>query len=809
MQSFEPCDGLDGVVPSTQPSRVLQDGTNTFNIGTDSCEGNQPIEMEVMEITADDFNGQISEWVSLLDESVVHVNKKILRSSGITIAESDRSTTTRPSRAEEMRLKRLRTDLEEQKKLTSMWKNKYYQKVLDHEEVARNYLNKIDYLQRRLSYCETVFKDIKNNLNNLSVQSDKNIANKVLLSADHRNRAPCKEYSLINKYYKKKFTSDESAGISDRENRWMEKKSKVIEFFLRDENSRPAPGIHEVITRKKRKMRKRYLSDTILNLYRKFCDEHGKIISRAFFYKLKPFWVVRLKVTERDTTACKDHENFQYIFEKLRYHRIISANNLHTFITSITCDYKNKSCMYGQCSKCKSINIELNVDDVVTWHYCWVTEQISRKGSKGLIFKVKLTRKKKIVCSLSELVKKFNGGLRKFLIHVYRSHHQYQAFDAIIKNLSPRKVHVIVDWSMNFEGKYTKEIHATHFGASKTQISLHTGVFFYVHAGKIEMESFCTVSDSLRHDACAVWAHLQPVIGKIKSMVPDVEEISYQSDGPTTQYRNKTNFFLFNHFSDEYELKNASWHFSESGHSKGRGDGVGGGFKESLNRGVCCGRDILCADDIINFMQEKESKINVFKILLEDIEKIDGILRTIKLETVKGTMKIRQVVWQEDKKDDLTFRYLTCNVCSLDVTCTHYDMPHSSISFKNFKQPTTSGDTELQTFKESELASYKQFSICDFRVEDWVVVIFDRIWYPGVIKKVTKKKILIRFTEREEKKIWWPSPIFEQSLFPSQILLKIECLKEVKNSKGEKVLKIKDKDYDYTDSCAKNCSIYE
>lgn len=75
----------------------------------------------------------------------------------------------------------------------------------------------------------------------------------------------------------------------------------------------PAPGAREFVTRQKQKMRKRYLNDTIENLYKKYTNESGNVISRALFYRLRPFYVVNKKFSARDTSLCKEHTNFQMI----------------------------------------------------------------------------------------------------------------------------------------------------------------------------------------------------------------------------------------------------------------------------------------------------------------------------------------------------------------------------------------------------------------------------------------------------------------------------------------------------------------
>jgi hypothetical protein len=88
----------------------------------------------------------------------------------------------------------------------------------------------------------------------------------------------------------------------------------------------------------------------------------------------------------------------------------------------------------------------------------------------------------------------------------------------------------------------SSEIQSMHFGASKKQLSLHTGIYY---TGKKEKQTFATVSECLAHGPSAIWAHLRPTLKRIKEKSPGVRKIYIFSDGPTTQYRQKSNFFLF------------------------------------------------------------------------------------------------------------------------------------------------------------------------------------------------------------------------------------------------------------------------
>lgn len=79
-----------------------------------------------------------------------------------------------------------------------------------------------------------------------------------------------------------------------------------------------------------------------------------------------------------------------------------------------------------------------------------------------------------------------------------------------------------------------------HFGASKHQITLHTGVHYVGRQGKAN--PFCTVSDSMNHSPPAIWAHLKPVLDFIQSE-HKIGIMHFASDGPTSQYRQRPTLY--------------------------------------------------------------------------------------------------------------------------------------------------------------------------------------------------------------------------------------------------------------------------
>ena len=68
-------------------------------------------------------------------------------------------------------------------------------------------------------------------------------------------------------------------------------------------------------------------------------------------------------------------------------------------------------------------------------------------------------------------------------------------------------------------------------------------------------------------------------------------------------------------------LTNATWNYTVSGHGKSAADGIGGNMKVMCDNAVFGGKiDVLCAQDMIEVVRSKTSKINMFLVTEEDIK---------------------------------------------------------------------------------------------------------------------------------------------------------------------------------------------
>lgn len=185
---------------------------------------------------------------------------------------------------------------------------------------------------------------MKHTISQLHTRREKNVIASVVSNLfSGKMRAPDKELSSRDNYYTKSQTNKfRIFKTVDRRQTWKEIKNSVVNFYLEDENSLLAPGVRDFVTKNKRNMRKRYMVNTIENLYKKYCNTSGQNISKAIFYNMRPFWVVKKKyqfvihvcayiiqISNLSSTGCD-------------FYKIIEVKSLQTFIESIRCHVTKK-----------------------------------------------------------------------------------------------------------------------------------------------------------------------------------------------------------------------------------------------------------------------------------------------------------------------------------------------------------------------------------------------------------------------------------------------------------------------------------
>ncbi|CAH2100821.1 unnamed protein product [Euphydryas editha] len=263
-----------------------------------------------------------------------------------------------------------------------------------------------------------------------------------------------------------------------------------------------------------------------------------------------------------------------------------------------------------------------------------------------------------------------------FLNHVHKIKFQHNAIKTLKNNLSVQEAFLHVDFSENYSLKFAEEVQAFHFGGSRQQVSLHTSVA-YTHNftfGAIIPISFCTVSDCLRHDAPAIWAHLVPLIQHVIEVNPLIETLHLLSDSPSSQYRNKYMFFIITQICQDFpQIRKITWNYSEAGDRKGAPDGVGAVLKRTADRMNLFGKDVGTYDQFCDILMQNVDNVIIKKVDEQEITTKERLIPN-NLKTFKGTLSMYQVLWDRTVPTTV-LRQLSCFDCNADKKCIHgYDL---------------------------------------------------------------------------------------------------------------------------------------
>lgn len=471
--------------------------------------------------------------------------------------------------------------------------------------------------------------------------------------------------------------------LKENKNRFL-----IENFFLSEDVSRTTAGIKETVTKKKIKKQKRYLLSNMKTLYKKFIRLYGHGISYTTFTRYRPFYVLKPTEVTRNTCLCKQHTNIELKSSKLRQLNLIDEKDPHKLYILTVCDKSNCKCMYNLCKNCKSVTVpmkEFNENDEVKWEK-WLTTKETRQKKRGgeqISVLVQMTSKVTINGTLGELTKEFHDEMSLLRKHVFNIKMQNMAYSHLKTNLKSNEAIIHADFSENYACKLAAEVQSFHFGGSRQQVTLHTGIMY---TSKEKPLPFATVSPNREHGPPAIWAHLKPILEHLKIEYPDVTTVHFFSDGPSSQYKQKKNFYLFSTQIYEMGFKNATWSFFESSHGKGAPDGVGGVLKRLANHYVAHGCDITDATVFFKLMQE-QSKVTLFYVTDQEIEQSSQNLPSEPLKTIRGTRDIHQVV--TSKRNEIIYRPISCfcqeNDWERGLTCNCF-FPVQSVSFVSSKK---------------------------------------------------------------------------------------------------------------------------
>ncbi|KAJ3612394.1 hypothetical protein NHX12_020670 [Muraenolepis orangiensis] len=368
-------------------------------------------------------------------------------------------------------------------------------------------------IKRALLFHTSLIEDIRTKYANAKTDREKQLIAKVV-SGNILKKYKLQKHAQTAFGYSKK-RAKYSVDLTYRGRKCVsgnEIRKNVTSFFLRDDVSRMTTGRKQTVTRMKKKMQKRLLTDTMKNLHRRFLSEHIGHVSYTSFCRLRPFWVVTPSASDRDTCLCKKHENLQFMANALQSQGFLSSRNIEEMCEATMCDPKSKVCAYGECSECLlTCHPMQKAPGEANILFCqWMTEKVTKEEKVSNI-----TVKREMTTTEHDLTKDFQERLLHFRRHVFNIKWQFDAYRELRRSLKHNESLLHIDFSENYVCKYGKEIQSVHFGGSHQQASLHTGVLYT--AGEQVPHTFCSISPSRRHDPVAIWAHLDPILKAVEA----------------------------------------------------------------------------------------------------------------------------------------------------------------------------------------------------------------------------------------------------------------------------------------------------
>lgn len=425
--------------------------------------------------------------------------------------------------------------------------------------------------------------------------------------------------------------------------RTLKLENEIKDFYL--ENSTLDPNKKLWVKIAGEKIQKQYLNQNIKNLCDQFNHQNGKNISYSTFARHRPRQCVFRNIEARDTCACITHENMKMLIKYLYSKKIIVMSTDYQAVKSITCPKSSLNCFNRQCLRCRGKTLPLKFeasDENLHTFKKWITtkeHRVSEKTRRPIV--VTIAKKQELIMTKEELEIYFEKEFSDFLQHIHRFLFQHREIQNLTSSLLENEIAIDIDWSENYNCKYAVEIQGVHFGASRQQITIHTGMLYT----KTTKKGFASFSECLRHDSCAVIAHVIKILSEMKKsgLISDkVDTLHIVSDGLTAQYKNKNMFRLLTQYLPKFflEIVTITHSYSEKGHGKGGKDGIGATLKRT-------------GDDVVEYGAD----VNDYSALLKTIEKNAQIFLLLTLLEKKLTWSIQ--IFLQNLKLLLVLGYFT------------------------------------------------------------------------------------------------------------------------------------------------------
>lgn len=534
------------------------------------------------------------------------------------------------------------------------------------------------------------------------------------------------------------------------------KRQKVKDFLTRDDNSRMMPGKGDKVTDNKKHEQKRVLNDSMGFLHMKFQAETEDKMSFATFCRLRPKSIALTRYITKNQCLCQKHQNMALTLKALRSFGATVPQNPDEFMRKYIQD--------------ESMLKDATVDcpEVIN-HEQWkkVTLDDGKKRTKV----VNTERPKAVFMDLLE------KQTQEFKQHVYRVKQQYKAMGDLKDNLPEGHVIAQMDFAENFTCSTADAVQSAYWNA--TTITLHPVVIYYREAAELKHINYVFVSDDLGHNIGSVYAFLKRLIPEVReSLNSELKKVYYWTDGPSSQYRNKTAFYIVSNHEDMLGTA-AEWNYFETGHGKGACDGVGGTAKRMADLSIKQGKvTVQDGSDFYKWGCQYHKSARYMLVTQDECanarKEIEDI--NVRLIAVKGTMQVHHVspVAKGRVRTMVTSCY--CESCldgrihtKFEESTVMKEQPNDNnvVEVNEGRQHTEVGGVDTDEFPHEDAENTQGQPRNDpFVSKEWVAAIYENDWHIGQIEETDLEDgdCLVTFMRRDMSRstsniaFKWPFP---------------------------------------------------
>ena len=625
-------------------------------------------------------------------------------------------------------------------------------------------------IKKRLLFSNAVIQEIQSTAGSSTKQSNRANLHKLVAGAK-----VLKKYRLLRMVQKgtglgrhnlSKANTNNASQRKQLRRSWSMLHEEVVTFLEREDNSRMCPGKKDCCKTDDmgNKKQKKFLCDYISNLYTKYIAENPdkRTVSLSAFQRVRQTRCPHIKPVQfssRNLCLCPRHQNMALKLKAMKSLGLPVVENPDEFIRRHTDDEVDDLLSSLQ-------------PDVIQFEEWARVESDGRKKTK--LINVSLAKQ--------EFIARLKTSIQEFRQHVFRIKKQFEALSDCKKNLPKGECVVLMDFSENYTCVPLEEVQSGYW--NQEGVTIHPlVVYFRDEDDNLSHQSYVAVSDEKGHNSSTVIAILNQVIPRLKKLVPQLSKIHYWTDGPTSQYRNKTIFSLIGDHVEVYDGIHAQWNFFEAGHGKGPCDGIGGTVKRMADNAVKRNAVIQDANDFFAWASqehgcENDSKIDFFFVSKEECVSSSELIaqRWASVKTFPGTLQVHGVIGYDKGVllKDVSCYCAKCRVMNpadtnqVEQMCEGWQLRRFVRGATKQVQPEKCDDPESDGVGEPTDVVKETFNQpststpVPYHTDDWVAAVYEQRWYLGKVLESDEDDVHVDFlTEctgpRLQNKYKWPT----------------------------------------------------